>query len=83
MAFGARARVFLVNTELLPNREDYPSSLEDLLDPKYKAMGLVTCMARPLTGTTYTHAVALLTRGRGGGQALPRRRRRGRPPTAG
>ena len=61
MAFGARARVFLVNTDLLEEK-DYPSSLEDLLDPKYKAMGLVTCMARPLTGTTYTHAVALLTR---------------------
>jgi iron(III) transport system substrate-binding protein len=61
VAFGARARVFLVNTDLLEEK-DYPSSLEDLLDPKYKAMGLVTCMARPLTGTTYTHAVALLTR---------------------
>ena len=60
VAFGARARVFLVNTELLQEK-DYPSSMEDLLDPKYKAMGLATCMARPLTGTTYTHAVALLT----------------------
>lgn len=61
VAFGARARVFLVNTELL-QEQDYPSSLEDLLDPKYKALGLTTCMARPLTGTTYTHAVALLTK---------------------
>ena len=60
VAFGARARVFLVNTALLEEK-DYPSSLEDLLDPKYKAMGLATCMARPLSGTTYTHAVAMLT----------------------
>ena len=61
VAFGARARIFLVNTELLPNEEDHPRRLEDLLDPKYQEMGLLTCMARPLTGTTYTHAVALLT----------------------
>lgn len=61
VAFGARARVFLVNTELLPNEEDHPTSVADLLNPKYEKMGLVTCMAEPLTGTTYTHAVALLT----------------------
>jgi len=67
VAFGARARVLLVNTALL-KEEDYPTSIEDLLDPKYKAMGLVTCMARPLTGTTYTHAVALLTRDEAAGR---------------
>jgi iron(III) transport system substrate-binding protein len=61
VAFGARARVFLVNTELLPKEEDHPTSLEDLLNPKYAEMGLVTSMAEPLTGTTYTHAVAMLT----------------------
>ena len=62
VAFGARARVFLVNTELLPDEADWPRSLEDLLDPRYAEKGLVTSMAEPLTGTTYTHAVALLTR---------------------
>jgi iron(III) transport system substrate-binding protein len=62
VAFGARARIFLVNTELLPDEADWPKSVQDLLDPKYKEMGLTTCMARPLTGTTYTHAVALLTK---------------------
>ncbi|MFV1959430.1 MAG: extracellular solute-binding protein [Planctomycetota bacterium] len=61
-AFGARGRILLVNTELLPDPEDYPRSIEDLLDERYAEMGLKTCMARPLTGTTYTHAVALLTR---------------------
>jgi iron(III) transport system substrate-binding protein len=70
IAFGARARVFLVNTELLPNEADHPKSLEDLLDPKYARMGLATCMAEPLTGTTYTHIVALLTEGEEGTKAF-------------
>jgi iron(III) transport system substrate-binding protein len=62
IAFGARARVLLVNTELLGDEKDHPTRVADLLDPKYHAMGLLTCMARPLTGTTKTHAVALLTK---------------------
>lgn len=62
VAFGLRGRVLLVNTRLLPDRADWPRSVADLLDPKYHAKGLLTCMAAPLTGTTYTHAVALLTR---------------------
>ncbi len=62
VSFGARARVLLVNTELLPDEDDHPSKVADLLDPKYAAMGLLTSMAEPLTGTTYTHAVALLTK---------------------
>ena len=61
VAFGARARIFLVNTALLKDEKDYPKRVADLLDPKYAEMGLLTCMARPLTGTTYTHAVAFLT----------------------
>lgn len=59
--FGARARILLINTELLPNAADHPTSVQDLLNPKYAERGLVTAMARPLTGTTYTHAVAALT----------------------
>jgi iron(III) transport system substrate-binding protein len=62
VAFGARARILMVNTALLPDRADWPDSVEDLLDERYAAKGLVTCMARPLTGTTFTHAVALLVR---------------------
>jgi iron(III) transport system substrate-binding protein len=62
VAFGGRVRVLLVNTELLPNEADWPDSVEDLVDPKYAAMGLMTCMARPEVGTTFTHAVVLLTK---------------------
>ncbi len=62
VSFGARARVFLVNKDLLPDPKDWPTKVTDLLDPKYATMGFATSMAEPLTGTTYTHAVALLTR---------------------
>jgi iron(III) transport system substrate-binding protein len=62
LQFGARARVFLVNTELLPDPAEWPRSVEDLLDPRWEAKGLACAMARPLSGTTKTHAVALLTR---------------------
>ncbi len=62
VAFGARARVLMINTEVLPNEEDHPRRVADLLDPRYEELGVLTCMAAPLTGTTYTHAVALLTR---------------------
>ena len=70
VAFGARARILLVNKELLPNKADWPTSVQDLLNPKYKEMGLHTCMARPLTGTTYTHAVGLMTEDEGAGKAF-------------
>ncbi|MDJ0974428.1 MAG: extracellular solute-binding protein [Planctomycetota bacterium] len=59
--FGARARVFLVNLDLLPDEKDHPKNIRDLFDPKWKEQGLFTTMAAPLTGTTYTHAVTLLT----------------------
>ena len=52
--FAARARVFIVNTELADPAEI--RGLDDLLDPRWA--GLV-CMARPLTGTTLTDVVAL------------------------
>jgi iron(III) transport system substrate-binding protein len=55
--FAARARVFIVNTDLVEN----PAEIEgmwDLVDPKWKGK---TGMAKPLTGTTLTHAVALFT----------------------
>lgn len=60
--FGARARVLLVNTELLPDPATWPKSVHDLYDPKWKDMGFQTAMSAPLTGTTLTHAVAWLTK---------------------
>ena len=68
--FGARARVLLVNTEQLPNEADHPKSVNDLFDPKYAEMGFISTMAKPETGTTYTHAVALLTRNEKEGRAF-------------
>ena len=68
LMFGARARILLVNLELLPDPVTHPKRVADLLDPKYREMGLYTCMAAPLTGTTYTHAVALLTKDEAGAQ---------------
>ena len=53
--FAARARCLIVNTDLVAE-EDTPTSMHDLFDPKWKGQ----CgIARPLTGTTLTHAVAL------------------------
>jgi iron(III) transport system substrate-binding protein len=52
--FAARARVLIVNTNLANPAELH--GLADLLDPKWKGK---VCMARPLTGTTLTHATAL------------------------
>lgn len=54
--FAARARVFIVNTELADPAQVH--GLEDLLDPRWKGR---VCMARPLTGTTLTHVAALFT----------------------
>ena len=52
--FAARARVFIVNTELVDPAEI--TSLADLVDPRFDGR----CgMARPLTGTTLTHMAAL------------------------
>jgi iron(III) transport system substrate-binding protein len=68
--FGVRARVLLVNTELLPDPAEHPTSLRDLVDARWSERGLLTCMAAPLTGTTYTHAVALLTRHEEDGRAF-------------
>ena len=56
--FAARARVFIINTRLMPDRAQWPKRLADLADPVFKGKG---AMARPLTGTTLTHAAALYT----------------------
>lgn len=53
--FAARARVFIVNTDLVPDPTGI-RGFDDLLDPRWKGK---VCMARPLTGTTLTHVTAL------------------------
>ena len=53
--FAARARVLLVNTERHGDAPQ-PSSIQDLLDPRWKQeVGI----AKPLFGTTATHAACL------------------------
>ncbi|MEM8882471.1 MAG: extracellular solute-binding protein [Planctomycetota bacterium] len=55
IGFAARARVLIVNTDLV-KREDWPRSMWDLTDPKWRGQ---TVMARPETGTTAAHNAAL------------------------
>lgn len=54
-AFASRARVIVINTQLVPESE-YPRSILDLADPKWKGR---VAMAKPLYGTTATHAACL------------------------
>ena len=53
--FAARARILLVNTDLVPP-DQRPTRLEDLLDPAWRGQA---AMAKPLFGTTATHAACL------------------------
>ena len=53
--FAARARILIVNTKLVPEA-DRPRGIKDLVDPKWKGkIGI----AKPLFGTTATHAACL------------------------
>jgi iron(III) transport system substrate-binding protein len=55
--FAARARILIVNTKLVPE-SDRPKGIKELLDPKWrKKIGI----AKPLFGTTATHAACLFT----------------------
>ncbi len=54
-ALSARARVLIVNTNLVP-AADAPRSLQAFLDPKWRGKA---CLANPLFGTTSMHAAAL------------------------
>ncbi len=53
--FAARARILIVNTRLLAEAER-PKSINDLVDPKFKDQ---VGIAKPLFGTTATHAACL------------------------
>jgi iron(III) transport system substrate-binding protein len=53
--FAARARVLIVNTELVP-AERMPTSIADLADPQWKGR---TGIAKPLFGTTASHVACL------------------------
>ncbi|MCI0684201.1 MAG: extracellular solute-binding protein [Gemmataceae bacterium] len=54
-AFAARARVLVVNTTTV-SPEQTPTSLRDLVKPEWKGR---LAMAKPLFGTTATHAACL------------------------
>jgi iron(III) transport system substrate-binding protein len=54
-AFAARARVVLVNTDKI-KKEDFPKSLWDLTQPRFKDKLVI---ANPLFGTTATQAACL------------------------
>ncbi|WP_169976771.1 extracellular solute-binding protein [Tautonia rosea] len=53
--FAARARVLIVNTDLVPE-SDRPTSILDLADPRWKGKAAI---AKPLFGTTASHAACL------------------------
>ena len=57
--FAARARVLIVNTNLLPEASQRPASISELADPKWKDQ---CAIAKPLFGTTATHAAVLYER---------------------
>lgn len=54
-AFAARARVMIVNTNLVPE-DRRPKSIFDLNNPEWKGRAAI---AKPLFGTTATHAACL------------------------
>lgn len=54
-ALSARARVLIVNTNLVPAAET-PRSLGSFIDPRWRGRA---CLANPLFGTTSMHAAAL------------------------
>ncbi len=55
--FAARGRIFIVNTDLVEDPSEL-QSMWDIVDPKWAGK---VGMARPLTGTTLTHATALFS----------------------
>jgi iron(III) transport system substrate-binding protein len=69
-AFATRARVLVVNTKVLPNQKDWPRSLLDLTDARFKGK---VVMAKPQFGTSATQAACLFeVLGGAGGRAYYR-----------
>ncbi len=58
IGFSARARVLLVNTDLVP-AEDEPRRVEELASPRFKDKAAI---ANPAFGTTTMHLAALFSR---------------------
>ncbi|MFK8113714.1 MAG: extracellular solute-binding protein [Rubripirellula sp.] len=56
VGFAARARVLIVNRDLIESPDQYPNSVADLMDPKWEKN---CAIARPLFGTTATHFAVL------------------------
>jgi len=56
---AARARVLVVNKKVLPDSGEWPKSIEDLADPKWKGR---VAIAKPLFGTTASHAAVLFSK---------------------
>lgn len=57
--FAARARVLIVNRRLLPDSEAWPATVAELADSRWQGK----CgLARPLFGTTATHAAVLFAK---------------------
>jgi len=54
--FPARARVIIYNKNLIPDPEEVPTSVLDLMNPRLRGKA---CIANPLFGTTSFHAAAL------------------------
>ena len=54
--FAARARVLIINTDLYPDAQQRPQSIMDLVDPQWPTPRAI---AKPLFGTTATHAAVL------------------------
>ncbi len=55
-AFAERARVLLINTKLVPEEGQRPTSLFELTEPRWKGK---VAMAKPTDGTTATQGVCL------------------------
>ncbi|GAB5404982.1 MAG: extracellular solute-binding protein [Aureliella sp.] len=58
VGFAARARILIVNTELLPDAAKRPSSVRDLANSDYAGK---CCIASPKYGTTATHFAVLFS----------------------
>ncbi|MGA8656382.1 MAG: extracellular solute-binding protein, partial [Chthoniobacterales bacterium] len=54
--FPARTRVIIYNKNLITDPEDVPTSIFDMMNPRFSGKA---CISNPLLGTTLMHAAAL------------------------